>query len=146
MIDVALVRDFSLQLITDRLIASANNDVRLNATRAQLGDAVLSWFGLLLAAWPDERNKSDMHIANVVATNFVAKLTNRFQEREDLDVANSSTNFSDHHIHVFCCKALNTTFDFVSYMRNDLNSSTQIVATTFRCEHCLIDTACCCVG
>ena len=146
MIDVALVRNLAFQLIADWLIASANNDVRLNATRAQLGNAVLSGFSLLLATRTDKWNERDMHIADVVATNFVAKLTNRFQEREDLDVANSSTNFSDHHIHVFCCKALNTTFDFVSYMRNDLNSSTQIVATTFRCEHCLIDTACCCVG
>ena len=144
-LDVTLVRDLSLQLVTDRLIASTHDDVGLDAARTKLRDAVLSRFGLLFPARSDERHQRHMDVANIVAADFVLELTNRLEERKDLDVTNGSTDLGDDDVHIVGGQALNTALDLIGDVRDDLNGPTQVITTSFRGKHRLIDAPCRCV-
>ena len=139
---VTLTRDLALQTFRQRLIAATHDDVGLNAAAAQLGDAVLSRLGLLLTARANERHQGDMDVTDVVAAHFVAPLTNRFKKRQNLDVADGSANFGDHHVDIVGSDALNSTLDLVSDMRNHLHGAPEIVAATLGGQHRLIDASC----
>ena len=118
---VALVRNLALQLVANWLITSAHDDVWLNTPRTKLGHAVLRWLGLLLTTWSNEGNQRDVHITDIVTTNFVTELTYCFQKRQDLNVSNGATDFGNHYIDILSCKALNSTADLVCDVRDNLN-------------------------
>ena len=130
-INVTHVRDLALQTTTQRLFATAHNDVGLNSAGTKLRNAVLGWLGLLLAARADERNKRHVQVANVVSTRLVAELTNCLKERKNLNVSNGSAHFSNDYIGVVCGDSTDSALDFICDVRNYLNSFSQIITTTF---------------
>src|SRR5258708_81341 len=82
---VAEVGDLAFETFRDGAIRAADDDVWLDAAAAQLGNGVLSGLGLLLARRTKERHQRDVQIADVVAADVVADLTDGLEEREDLD-------------------------------------------------------------
>ena len=139
---VAQVADLALQVQAQGLFAAAHDHVGLDTAAAQFSNAVLSWLRLLLATWPDERHQRDVHVAHVVAANFFTELTNRLEERQDLNVANGATHFSDHDVDIIGSEALDASLDFVGDVRDDLHSLSEIVTTALSCQYGLIDAAC----
>ena len=124
LINVALARNLALQLIADGLLAATNNQIWLNTARSQLGDAVLCRLRLLLTARTNKWHQRYVYIANVVTTDFIFELANGLEERKDLDVANGSTNFRNHHINIISGQPLNASLNLISHVRNDLHSTT----------------------
>ena len=145
LLNVTLIRNLTLQLIANWFIASANNDVWLNSARTELGHAVLRWFCLLFTARTDKWNQSDVHVTDIVTTNFVTELAYCFQKRQDLDVSNGATNFGNDHVDIFGCKTLDSTTNLVCHMWNYLNRASEVITSAFRSKNRLINTAGCCI-
>ena len=143
LVNVALIRNLALQLIANWFVASAHNDVWLNTARTKFGNAVLRWFRLLLTAWSNEWNQRDMHITNVVPANFVSKLSNRFKERQDLNVSNGATNFGDHYIDILGRQSFNSATNLVCHMRNNLHRATEVITSALSGKNSLINAASC---
>ena len=55
---------------------------------------------LLLTRGSDERHERDVDVEHVVGTDIETKLPYRFEERQDLDVADRSTDLGDHDVGV----------------------------------------------
>jgi hypothetical protein len=140
-LDVAEAGDLALQVVRQRGLAAADDHIGLDATAAQLGHRMLGGLGLLLARRADERHQRDVDVADVVATDHVAELTDRLEERQDLDVADRAADLGDHHVDVVVCDALDPTLDLVGDVRDDLHRLAEVVATAFRGEHRLVDRA-----
>ena len=102
---VAQLRDLLLQPLRDRPVAAAHDRVGLDAAAAQLGDGVLGGLGLLLARRPDVRHQGDVHVEDVLAADVLAELPDRFEERQDLDVADGAADLGDHDVDVVAARA-----------------------------------------
>ena len=80
-----------------------------------------------------------MDVAHVVAPSVLAVLADRFQEREDLDVAHGAADLGDDHIDVFGCHGVDATLDFVGDVRDDLHGLAEVVATPLGGQNGLVD-------
>ncbi|CAB4622013.1 unannotated protein [freshwater metagenome] len=145
-IDVAHMRYFSLQATTEGFFAATHNDVGLNSSRTKFGHTVLSGLRLLLTTRPNKGHQSDMEITHIVASGFIAKLANRLEERQNLNVAYRATHFGNHDVCIFSSYTTNPPFDFVGDVRNNLHSLSEIVATALCGQHSLINRTSCRIG
>ena len=136
---VAQVGDLALERIGDGLLAATHDGVGLDAAAAQLGDRVLRRLGLLLARRTDERHQRDVHVTDVVATDFEAVLTDGFEERQDLDVADGATDFGDDDIDIVGRQRPDALLDLVGDVRNDLHRAPEIVASPLGVDHRPVD-------
>src|SRR5437879_13163837 len=69
-----------------------------------------------------------MPVSYVIAPNILAHLANGFQEWFPLNIADSTTNFHNNHVCIRTTSySLHTLFNLVGDMRNNLNSSSQIL-------------------
>ncbi len=139
LVDIAEVRDLALQVVAERLLAATHDDVGLDPPAAQLGDGVLGRLGLLLAGGTDERHQRDVQVAHVVATGVLAELTERLEEREDLDVADGAADLGDHDVDVVGRDAADAALDLVGDVRDHLDGLAEVVAAPFGGEHRLVD-------
>ena len=80
-----------------------------------------------------------MQIAHVVAAGILAELTERLEEREDLDVADSASDLGDHDVDVVGRDPADAALDLVGDVRDHLDGLAEIVAAPFGGEHRLID-------
>ncbi len=71
-----------------------------------------------------------MDIDCAVAWQFVAELTNSFEERHGFDIANRTADFAQHEI-IIVIAFKNEVLDFIRDVRNDLNRRTEIIAAAF---------------
>ena len=118
----------------------------MDATAAQFGDRVLRRLGLLLARRADERHEGHVEVADVVAAGFLAELTDRLEERKDLDVADGAADLGDDHVDVVGGQAMDAALDLVGDVRDHLHGLAEIVATALGSEHRLVDRSGCGVG
>ena len=133
------LRDLALQVVAERLLAAAHDHVGLDAAAAQFGDRVLRRLGLLLAGRTDERHQRHVDVADVVAPGFLAELTDRLEERKDLDVADGAADLGDDHVDVVGGQAMDAPLDLVGDVRDDLHGLAEVVAATLGGEHRLVD-------
>ena len=138
-LDVAQVRDLALQVVAQRLVAAADDDVGLDAAAAQLGDRVLRRLGLLFPRGADERHERDVHVADVVAPGVLAKLPDGLEEREDLDVTDGAADLGDDHVDVVGDEAADAPLDLVGDVRDDLHRAAEVVTASLGGEHRLVD-------
>ena len=82
----------------DRPVGAAQQDVGLDADRAQFLDGVLRRLGLQLPGAGDERQQRQMDVDRVVARQVVAELADRLEERQALDVAHGAADLAEHEI------------------------------------------------
>ena len=137
--DVAELRDLLLEPGRDRPVTAAHDRVGLDAPAAQLGDGVLGRLGLLLARRTDVRHERDVHVEDVLPPDLVAELPDRFQERQDLDVADRAADLGDHDVDVVGGERVDARLDLVGDVRDDLHRLTQVLAAAFLREHRLVD-------
>src|SRR5579871_315032 len=81
-----------------------------------------------------------MYKKRVLWAKFQAHLANRFQKGQRFDVANRSTNFDDHHVHIGG-DFFDDRFDFVRDVRINLNRFAEIIAPAFLGENRFVDSA-----
>ena len=108
LVDVAEERDLPLDVLVEEPIGAAEQDVGLNADRAQVADAVLRRLRLQLAGGADERHQRQVDVERVLAADVLPQLADRFDERQALDVADGAADLDEHDVDVLgdargCC-------------------------------------------
>src|SRR5205814_766983 len=89
---VAEERDLALDVVGDGTLGANDEQVRLNSDLHEVAYGVLRRLRLELARGRDERNQGEVHEDRVLATDVVAELTDRFQKRQRLDVADRAAD------------------------------------------------------
>src|SRR6185436_16941507 len=139
-LDVREEGDLSPLVFGQRLDGAAEQRVGLDADLAQLLDRVLGRLGLDLPRRGDVRNKRQVYVADVIATQFQPHLPDRLQERQRLDVAHRAADLDDRHLG-FAGAALDEGLDLVGDVRNDLHRAAEVVAAALLLDHRLVDLA-----
>ena len=122
-------------------VGTTEHDVRLNTDLPQFLDGMLRRLGLHFAGCRNIRDQGQVDITDVVAAEINAELTNRFQKRQRLDVADRAADL-DHGDFRLTRAGGDPTLDFVGDVRNDLDRATEIVAATFLADDTFVDLPC----
>ena len=125
-------RDLLANVVRQRLGRAADDDVRVDTDTAQLVDRVLRRLRLQLACSGDERHERDVQIEDVLLADLAAKLPDRLQERERLDVTDGAADLRDddvrgHHL----LRAPDAGLDLVRDVRDDLHGRPEELALPF---------------
>src|SRR5207237_1020577 len=139
-IDVAELRDLALQLLRQRSLGTAHEDVGLDSDLHELADRVLRRLRLQLRGRRDERAPREMNEECVVAADFLTELTNGFEERQRLDVAHRPADLRDDHV-VIRCEPADRALDLVGDMRNHLHRRAEVLAASLFRDDGQIDSA-----
>src|SRR5678816_1697257 len=102
---------------------------------------MLSWLGFYFSRRSDEWNESDVNENRVVASDFVAELSNCLEKRKWLDVANGATDFYDDDV-TLRSEALHRRFYLVGNVRNDLNSRAEVFTASLLGDDVQVNAAC----
>ena len=138
LLDVREQRDLAALLGRDRVHAAAQQDVGLDADRAQLLHRVLRRLGLYLAGTRDVGHQRQVHVQHVVAPELDAELANGFQERQRFDVTDRTTDLD--HADVRIARAHpDAMLDLVGDVRDDLHRGAEIVAASFLRDDALVN-------
>ena len=89
-----------LDVLIEESVRPADQDVRLDTDRAQVPHAVLGRLGLQLAGGANEGHQRQVDVERVLASDVLAQLADRFEERQALDVADRAADLDDHDVHV----------------------------------------------
>ena len=100
-------------------LGADDEDVRLDSDLHQLAHGVLRRLGLQLARGGDVRNEREVNEDRVLAADVVAELTDGFEERQRLDVADRAADLDDDDV-VLRRDAADRRLDLVGDVRNDL--------------------------
>ena len=100
LVDVAEQRDLALDVLIEESVGPADEDVGLDADRAQVPHAVLRRLGLELAGGADERHQRQVDVERVVAADVLAQLADRLDERQALDVADRAADLDEDDVDV----------------------------------------------
>ena len=139
-VDVAEQRDLALDVRVEEAIGPAQQDVRLNADRSQIADAVLRRLRLQLAGGADERNERQMNVERVVAADVLTELTDGLEEGQALDVADRAADFDEHDVGV-PRHAADRVLDFIGDVRDHLHRAAEIIAAAFLLNDALVNLA-----
>ena len=140
LLDVGEQRDLAALLLGQRLLAAAQQHVRLDADAAQLLHRVLGGLGLDLARAADDRHQRQVHVHAVAAAELDAQLADRLQERQRLDVADRAADLDHAHVGVVGAE-LDAALDLIGDVRDDLHGGAEIVAAALLGDHALVDAA-----
>ena len=138
--DIAELGDLGPFRIGQRMLAAAQQDIRLDAQRRQFPDAVLGRLGFQLTRGCDIGHQGDMNGNGVVAADLVAQLANRLDERQALDITDGPANLAQHEINAVEL-VLGKFLDGVGHVRNHLHRGTEIVAAAFLGDDRLVNPA-----
>src|SRR4051812_9780562 len=136
--DVAEERDLALDLVGDRTLGADDEQIGLNSDLHELAYGVLGWFGLQLTGGGDVRNEGEVNEDRVLATDVVAHLTDRLEERLRFDVTDGAADFHDDDV-VLRRDAADRRLDLVRDMRNDLHRRSQVFAAALLGDDVEID-------
>ncbi|CAI8157264.1 MAG: Uncharacterised protein [Synechococcus sp. CC9902] len=103
---------------------------------------MLCRFGFQLPGGADERQQGDVDVGDVAPAHITSKLTDGFEERQRLDVANGATDFGDHHISVAVrCHPLDAFTDLTGDVRDHLHGAAVVIPAALLVDHRLVDRA-----
>ena len=95
LVHIAEQGDFGAEVGGDGLFAAAEDDVRLDADRTELLDAVLRGLGLVFSGGTEIGHERQMDVQAIVAAQFGAELADGFKEGEAFDIAHRAADFDD---------------------------------------------------
>ena len=125
-------------LARDLTVAAAEQNMRLDADRAQLLDRMLRRLGLQLAGGRDIGQQRDVDIDHMPARQIVAELADRLEERQALDVADGAADLGQHEIDALV--AVEHEFlDRVGDVRDHLHRRAEEIAAPLARDQLLID-------
>ena len=139
--DVAKTRHLGANRIGEFVLCSAHEDVRLDAKFEQLLNGVLGWFCLQFTRCRQVGNQGEVNDECFLRA-FPLHLTDRLDVRQGFDVPNRATDFGDDEVVIgFSTENLNTSFDFVGDVRNDLHGLAQVFSAAFFIDDRLVNAA-----
>ena len=139
-IDVAEQRDLLFEIGIEEPVGAAEQNVGLDADRAQVADAVLRRLRLQLAGRADKRHERQMDVERVLAPDVLAELADGLEERQAFDVADRAADFDKHDVDVGGDGA-DAVLDLVGDVGNHLDGAPQIIAAALLLNHRLVDLA-----
>ena len=137
---VAEQRQLAPLLLRDLAIAAAEQDVGLNADRAQLGDGVLRRLGLEFAGGGDEGKQREVDVDRLAARKIVAELADRLEEGQALDVADRAADLDEDEI-VVVVAGDDEFLDGVRHVRDHLDRRAEIIPAPLLGDDVEIDPA-----
>ena len=140
LVHVAEERDLPLDVVVEEAIRAAEQDVGLDADRAQVADAVLRRLGLQLAGGADERHQREVDVERVLAADVLPQLADRLDERQALDVADRAADLDEDDVDVLRDRA-DAVLDLVGDVRDDLHGAAEVVAAPLLLDHRQVDLA-----
>src|SRR6185437_10576717 len=124
-LDIAEERDLSLDVFGKGALGSAYEDVGLYSELHELAHGMLGRFRFHLARRSYERNQGEMDEYSILASDLLAELAHRFEERLRFDVTDRSANLDYHNVVVWC-KAFHRGLDLVRDVRNHLDRGAEV--------------------
>ena len=140
LVHVAEQGDLAANLRRQETIGAAQQDVGLNADRAQIAHAVLGRLRLELARRPDERHQREMDVEGVRPADVLPELPDGLEERLALDVADGAADLDEDDVHVVGHRA-DAVLDLVRDVGDDLHGAPEIVAAALLLDHREVDLA-----
>ena len=142
-IDVAEERDLPADVVVQRPLGAAYENVRLNPDLEERLDAVLRGLGLELAGRLDVRHEREVNIEAVLASVVEAKLANGLEEREPLDVAGRPADLRDDDVDVGAVlgREADARLDLVRDVGNDLHGAPEVGPFALAVDDRLVDLA-----
>ena len=125
-------------LLRDLAVGAAQQDIRLDADRAQFLDRMLGRLCLQLAGARDERQQRQMNVDGVIARQLVLELADRLEERQALDVADGAADLDQHEI-VVVIAGEDEFLDRVGDVRDHLDGGAEIIAAALLGDDVLVD-------
>ena len=138
LLDVGEQRDLAALLLRQRMLAAAQQHVRLDADAAQLLDRVLGRLGLDLAGAAHDGHQREVHVDAVAAAELDAELADRLEEGQRLDVADRAADLDHAHIRALGAE-LDAALDLIGDVRDHLHGGAQIVAAALLGDDPLVD-------
>ncbi len=136
---VAEAGDLALLVLGNRPVAAAQQDLWLDADRAQFLDGVLGRLGLHLAGGRDVRQQRQVDEASPLRAEFLAELANGLEEGQALDIADRAADFAQHEINARSGIGQDEILDLVGDVRNDLDRRAEIVAAALFLDDAAVD-------
>ena len=133
-------RDLAALALGQRLFATANQHVRLNANTAQFLHRMLGGLGFEFAGGSNVGHQGQVHEHRLVGTALGTQLADGFQKRQRFDIAHSAANFDDTHIKPIG-GGINTGLDLIRHMRDHLHGAAQIITAPLLADHRLVNLA-----
>ena len=124
----------------ERMVATAHQDVGLDADLAQLRDGLLRGLGLQFTGRLQIRHQRHVDKNAVRRPDFEGELAHRFEERQAFDVTRGAADFGDEHIDVFAA-GVDAFFDLVGHVRDHLHGLAEINAAALFRDHAFINLA-----
>ncbi len=137
---VAEERDLLLDVGRQLAVGAAEQDVRLDADRPQVADAVLGRLRLQLAGRADERHQRQVDVERVLAAEVLPQLADGLEERLALDVAHGAADLDDDDVDVLG-DAEDALLDLVGDVGNDLDGAPEVVAAPLLLDDRQVDPA-----
>src|SRR5215467_6274511 len=137
---VAEQRELRPLAVGDRPVGAAQQDVGLDADRAQFLNRVLGRLGLEFARAGDERQQRQVDVDGVVPGQLIAELPDRLEEWQAFDVADRAADLAQDKIVALVAFA-DEILDRIGDVGNHLDGGAEIIAAALLGEDLLIDAA-----
>ena len=111
--------NFRTLTLRQRMFTTAQKDIGLHTQCGQFLDAMLCRLGLKLARCGNVGHKRDVDEDSLLTPQFVAHLTDGFDERQRLDIADGPADFAQYEIEAFgvgLCEFLDLVGDVRDYL------------------------------
>ena len=95
LVHIAEEGDLGLQVLVERPVRAAEQDIGRDADRPEVAHAVLRRFRFQFAARGDEGDEREVDIERVLAAEVLAQLTDRFEKRLAFDVADRAADLNE---------------------------------------------------
>jgi hypothetical protein len=99
---------------------------------------VLRRFRLYFTRRGDIGNERQVNEDRILPSDFLAELSNGFEERQGFDVADRAANLDDDHV-VSRRDAFHVRLDLVGHVRNHLHGAAEVFAAPFLVDDVLVD-------
>ena len=119
-------------------VRAAEQDVRLDADRAQLLDRMLGRLGLQFARGRNVGQQRQVDVDDVAARQIVAELADRLEERQALDVADRAADLDQHEVDPLVALE-DELLDGVGDVRDHLHRRAEEVAAPLLGDQLLVD-------
>ena len=133
---VAEQGDLVLQLLGQRMLGAAYDDIGLDAHALQLLDAGLGGFRLQLSGSLDIRNQRHMNQNGVLPSHIVLELADGLQERLALDIAHRTAHLDDGNaLFIHALRPVEAALYLIGDMRDNLNRTAAEIPVAFLLKH-----------
>src|SRR3954464_141209 len=139
-LDRAEERDLVLDVLPERPVGAAEEDVGLDADLAQLHHAVLGGLRLHLVRRGDVGDEREVDVDRVLASDLVLHLPDGLEEGQALDVADGAAHLDDDEVVAFR-RIQDEPLDLVGDVGNHLHGLAQVFAVPLLVDDVLVDAA-----